>query len=234
MSTSLPCMCIAWLCDFSCLSSTCRSLALCAHSNLLYACAILHHDILLSPAQSWVYILTELPSNIHAPTCMVKPHVIVFGRDHDTQQISAAYVKTKFREAPKAPTHCWQNRGFVGDAVPHSSAGYELLEFSLKLSFIAGLLALPSFRTLSSLLQVWMSPKVDSNPEDPSWKQLLQSHLNPARPPAPSEGAFGGAFNLRPWQRTSITTAVNLPAGIAPYHNCLKLSAGDIPPLSCL
>ena len=113
MSTSLPCMCIAWLCDFSCLSSTCRSPALCAHSNLLYACAILHHDILLSPAHSWVCILTELPSNIHASTCMVKPHVIVFGRDHDAQQRSAAYVRTKFREALEAPTHCWQKPGLL-------------------------------------------------------------------------------------------------------------------------
>ena len=70
-------------------------------------------------------------------------------------------------------------------------------------------------------LQVWLGPKVDPNTDDPAWQQLLQSHSTAARPPPPSEGAFGGAFNLRPWQRTSITTALDLPAGTGASMFCV-------------
>ncbi len=61
-------------------------------------------------------------------------------------------------------------------------------------------------------LQVWEGRQIGADPNDPTWQKLSRTHRSSSAAPS-DQDELGGSRTLRPRQRVTLTSVLDLPSG---------------------
>ena len=64
-------------------------------------------------------------------------------------------------------------------------------------------------------LQVWVGRQIGTDPNGPTWQELTRIHRSSSAAPS-DQDELGGSRILRPRQRVTLTTVLDLPSGEDP------------------
>ena len=64
-------------------------------------------------------------------------------------------------------------------------------------------------------VQVWVGRQVGADPNDSTWQELTRTHRSSSAAPS-DQDELGGSRILRPRQRVTLTTVLDLPSGKDP------------------